>query len=217
MSRAAPRYRRNNNNLPAPLANIFKVTVNMTCDIQVIQNQFFYQDDGSKVNYSDLSVIQLAWLATIAPDIQAAVSSDVLLTSIKVENLSIPAMVPYFKFYTGAWGTAPAGHEPSYVSVCVHRTTAYRTACGRGRVYLPGVPTAWRAGNNVAAGAADTAYKAAAIACWAAFTAGGVILTAGLYSKGSRTHKVAGYAPLVNAAYDSDLATCRHRKIGRGK
>jgi hypothetical protein len=218
MSRAVPRYRRNNVALPGLVANVFRITVNMDLDGQVVQCQTFYNDDGSLLLYTDLGLIAAAFNTTVLPAFVAATALEVHFDSIKVENLTNPQLVPYFLPLIGIQGSGPAGHEPTYVSVCVTRQTVFRSACGRGRLFVPGVPSAWRGINLITdPGAGATAYTALAVALLLPMTAGGHTCNPGLYSQGSRTHKTKGFAVLVNADWDRQLATTRRRKIGRGK
>jgi hypothetical protein len=219
MSRAKRRYQRNNSALPALTPNVFRVTLGLALDLQVMQCQFFYKDDGTLGAPTDLPNIESSWETHIMPPLAAAMSSDVGLTYVKVENLFQVLFNPYFHTLIGQFGTAPSGHFPSFTAVCIRRGTNFRTACGRGRVYLPGVPKTWvtTTPNYIDSGAPATAYNNAAAAILTTFTVGAVVMQPALYSKGSYKHQTIGWAPLVSAGFDTLLATSRRRVIGRGK
>lgn len=218
MSRAVPRYRRNNQQLPPVPVNSFRLTLLGQHDIQNTINTFYYRDpDGSLSTYTNQFHVATAFATLILPTIVGFSSSDWTGIAIKSENLSNLSLVPYYLPLIGVSGAGPAGSEPSFVSLVCTRVTSVRSACGRGRVYIPAVPSAYISNGFILAGAAQAAAQAIVTAINATFTVSGKTMQPGLYSHGSRTHKSNGFADLVATSYNLQVGTARRRKIGRGK
>jgi hypothetical protein len=213
MSRANPRFRRNNPPLPAPPANIFQVAALGTVEGQMTVNTFYYWDSGEALTALSESALEAAWVGTYQTPYVACMSSDWALTGYRVSCVTTPTRAPLIASVNAA-GTGPAGHEPTEIAAVVLRRTLFRGQCGRGRFSLPAVPTSWVTNSRITT---FTAYNAFLTATAANLTSGAHTWIPYLVSHGPRTGRALGAAQLVSQQIMSLLGTIRRRKIGRGK
>lgn len=220
MSRANPRFRRNNFAL-APLTNdILRVKVVGTIESQVCVSSFFYKGPSllNNCTLANLTDLGSGFVATgnMLTKYLAAVSSDYVLTNVNIDCPTTPSLAPLITTQVGNGG-GPTPHLPTEVCGVLIKQTAAKGQCGRGRLSIPAVPSAWVTASKVTT---LTAYFALASQIETAITAGGDTFFPVVYSaKGSRTHPIPGYAAitLVQPAAGALLGTVRRRKIGRGK
>jgi hypothetical protein len=220
MSRAVPRFRRQNPPLPPPAANLFQVQLIGVLEGQLTINNFYYWDSGatlSATSEQDLAVafIGIGNLTTFL----AACSADLVITAIKVQCLTTPTRMPYVDTIAGGVGAIGGGHEPTTVSCVISRYSGIKGQAGRGRVYMPAVPTVWVTGSAVTAGAGITAYGNVATMMKVTFTSGGSPTYVPMQvSKRNRTANfVLGASPVLNTDFRPLLGNTRRRRIGRGK
>lgn len=217
MSRKNPRFTRPNNALPAPTGNVWRVRALGIVENQYTINTFWFQDELSPgtgtatVAATLLAGIQAA--SNLQAKLLAACSIDWnlyqwLIDSPNNPNLNTQATV------VSIFAGGPSSHEPTTVATVIARYTNFKGQCGRGHVSIPAVPTVWVTASSVTT---FTAYNALAIQMVQQVTNGGHTFTPGLYSKGSKLHQTAGFAPLASVQARTFLGTVRRRKIGRGK
>jgi hypothetical protein len=222
MSRKNPRFRRTNPTLPAHTGNLFQITMLGSIENQLTVNTFYYQDDNTALvagTESDL----LQKFRTSTNNVESlflpCCSSDWTLVSYRVACLTSPSRIPFISIVAaGTVGTGAAGHEPSTVASLLTRYSNIRGQSGRGRLYLPAVPTtvvtassinatpfiAWQ---NLAARmtlnltGVDRAYTPQ------------VVSRRGVAAGGSNY----GCSAITSVVARQLLATIRRRRIGRGK
>lgn len=220
MSRANPRYRRRNFNLAALTNDILRVKVVGMLENQVCVSSFFYKgpslvNNCTQANLTDLGAGFVA-AGNMLTKYLAACSSDYTLSQVNIDCPTTPSLAPLITTQVGSGG-GPAGHLPTEMAVVLIKQTAVRGQCGRGRVSIPAVPTAWVTASKLTT---VVAHNNLATQMEASITAGADTFFPCIYSaKGSRVFPVPGYAAitLVQLAAGSLLGTVRRRKIGRGK
>jgi len=218
MSRAHKRYERNNLALPLPLGNVFRVTYNMTLQLQNVQIHFDYGDSGTIMTGSTETEIANAADTALSAALQACMTTDVKLQSIVVACMTDTTRKPQAKSLALLTGSVVDTPCETFEAVVVVRQTAQRTACGRGRLYIPGWPRSYVTNGQVFGVAASAALATLLTQMQVVLaTAGGRTSVPGIFSFGSYKHKTKGFSQLTFVDFNRFLGTCRHRKIGRGK
>lgn len=220
MSRANPRYRRRNFNLSALTNDIFRVKVVGFLENQTCVSSFFYKgpslvNNATQANLTDLGSGFVAAGGMLLKYL-AACSSDYTLSQVNIDCPTTPSLAPLITTQAGSGG-GPTPHLPTEMAVVIIKQTAVKGQCGRGRVSIPAVPSAWVTASKLTT---VTAHNALAVAMTDAITSGPDTFFPCIYSKaGSRIFPIAGYAALTlcQLAAGSLLGTVRRRKIGRGK
>jgi hypothetical protein len=215
MSRANPRFRRNNPALPVGVPNWWQVNVQGVIEGQATLTSFFYSDNNAALIAASESNLAAAWIANCLTAYKGALSADWAGLQMIVKSLSSPTRNTFITTtgIAGVAGTGPAGHEPTIVCVTIDRYTPFRGQCGRGRIGVPAVPTGWVTASQLTN---LTAHTALATNMLAVFVGAGVTYTPGLFSRGSRTTHTQGFATLVQAQLRVVLGTIRRRKLARG-
>jgi hypothetical protein len=175
-------------------------------------NTFYYADGGAALSPTTEAVLGTGWLGSIGVAFMAAISSDYLMQTVKVQCLTTPTRMPAIGVVNVAAG-GPAGHEPLTVGVTIQRLTGIKGQSGRGRITVPAVPTAWVTNSVLTSTALHTALAAA---IGTGFVAGGVTYTAQLASRGNRKGPSLGASPILTTRLDLVLGSARRRKINRG-
>lgn len=220
MSRANPRYRRRNLNLPALTNDVFRVKLYGTIENQETISVFTYIGPSLVNNAvtSDLTDFGSALVAVgnLCTKYAAACSADWVFTRIAVDVPTTPSLAPIIVNFPGN-GAGPAGHMPTEVGMPLLKITASRGQCGRGRISTPAVPTAWVTASVLSN---TGAHSALAFQMIQNLVQGPSTWRPCVYSaKGSRLFPIPGAALLTNAILPAGnlLGTIRRRKIGRGK
>lgn len=219
MSRAVPRYRRNNVALPAPPNDVFEVAVLGQIELQSTINTFYYRTDGSSLDPLAEELIANKVVLDLVPALINCQAVGYQFLKVRVSCLTKPTRTPGERAAaTPLFGAFGGTNLPSTDAVVFVRRTAVRSACGRGRFYLPGVPSSVVTDSQIT----DAAYitllgtlVTAYLTPIAVLTVG--TITPGLWSKGSRTHKTLGFAELHDGGFNAVIGTVRRRRIGRGK
>lgn len=215
MSRANPRFRRTNPQLPAAPANTWEVIIYGTIDNQMTINTFYYIDSGGVPGPSTAQNLANAWLTANKTLMSNCVSADWTFTQIKVGCLTLPSYQPYVAPLSGS-GNGPAGHQPSTDAITVTRYTGTRGQSGRGRILLPAVPTTW-AVNSVLTASAITTLSLNIIFILNEVTVSSINYFAALVSMKNKLGPKLGAAVLNTLLLRTIIGSCRRRKIGRGK
>jgi hypothetical protein len=218
MSKANPRFRRNNSALYFVNGNIWRVRIIGAIENQLTVSSFYYIDElgpGTATLAVGVALsIAFQGASAVFTKYCAAVSGDWLSSLVLVDSPTNPTLATIQNIDV-AVGTGPAGHEPTVVGAVVAKLTAVKGQCGRGHITTPAVPTAWVTGSNLSN---QTAHTNLANAMVAPLTGSGHTFTPCLYSpKGSHANPIKGYAPLTNCLVRTTLGTVRRRKLGRGK
>lgn len=223
MSRKNPRFHRVNPVLPPATGNVFQVSLIGAIENQLTINNFYYQDGnqaligGASPTESDMAN---AFIGT-GPysQIRQASSTDWTSLTLRVACISQPARIPWIvQLGPPNAGTITGGHEPTTVAAIISRYTGTRGQSGRGRVYLPGVPTANVASSSITA-AGVTAYNAVVSSMLATLTGTTRSFTPGLVSRRGVVLSQGNFpfAPLTSGQLRTVLGTVRRRRLGRGK
>lgn len=222
MSRKNPRFRRINPTLPVAAANLFQISMIGSLEGQLTVNNFYYQDGGQVLagggSPTELELVT-AFHTGVFAYLRACISSDWTLTGYRVAVLTTPSRIPYFNLPTqNNTATGAAGHEPTTISSLFSRYSGVRGQSGRGRVYIPAVPTVIVVASQIAT-ASFGAFQSAASQMSAPQVATSRTYTPGVVSRRGVAQGGAnyGFSPLTSCVARQLLASTRRRRIGRGK
>lgn len=211
MSKAKPRFFRNNPALPPAVPNLFEVLVVGHCEGANFVNTFFYADGGAALAPTTEASVANGWWSAFGTAYRAAISADATVDYVKAQCLTSPQRIP-FTAIQGFAGTGPAGHEPMTVTATLIRRSGVKGQAGRGRISVPAVPTAWVTGSEVTSAGA---YNTLAADLATGFTQAGVTYVAQVVSKKNKNGPVLGASPVLTASADLVLGSARRRKINR--
>lgn len=222
MSRAQPRFRRVNPPLPVTSTAILRLTVFVLVDGQQCLMNFDYQIVSGPIAGTAEADLIVAWRLANEPALQAIISNDALITGYKCAMISQPTRIPaYFVIALGGLlGTGGATHLPTTVAGVVSKYTLIKGQHGRGRNYVPAVPTAF-----VTPGTNADSMNAAGLAAYATFAG---LMAAGLLGAGTNfspciSQRDKGVVAVTKAENVVQtivrplLGTVRRRRVGRGK
>lgn len=218
MSRANPRFRRQNPKLPTPTSNVYRVRLLGQVEFQLTSNSFYFFDGNpfastTLTNLQNLSTA-IGAAGSLIPKYAAAISADWHLTNYIIDSPTSPTLAA-LNVSQITLGGGPAGHEPTEVAAPFIRYSTVKGQCGRGRFSLPAVPTGWVSASNTNN---NTAYNALAAEVLVNLTGGADTFHPCIFSRnGSRAFPGIGVAALSACTYSTLLGTIRRRKIGRGK
>jgi len=218
MSRANPRFRRQNQKLPVPTSNVYRVRLLGSFENQLTSNSFYFFDGNpfastTLTNLQNLSTA-IGAAGSLIPKYVAAISVDWHLTGYIIDSPTSPSLAA-LNVQQITVGGGPAGHEPTEVAAPFIRYSSVKGQCGRGRFSLPAVPTSWVTGSNTTT---NTAYFALATEVLVNLTAGADTFHPCIFSRnGSRAFPGLGVSALTACTYSTLLGTIRRRKVGRGK
>jgi len=216
MSRAHPRFSRQNPQLPPAVANLWEIAVRGMVENQETINTFFYADGGQALTPGIEAAAIAAWVAAFQANYLACISSDFNLTAYKMQCLTTPSRIPVVVNESAA-GTAAAGHLPSNVGVTILRQSGIKGQAGRGRITLPACPVAFANADSLLTVGALVAINPFAGDVHTAFVVGAVTYTPQIVSRHNKLGPPLGASPCLSSSISDVLGTCRRRKIGRGK
>jgi hypothetical protein len=211
MSKAKPRFTRNNPSLPPAVPNLFELLVFGTCEGANTVNTFYYADGGAALVPTSEHDLAAAWVLAMQPVYCAACSSDWDMTAVKVQCLTTPSRAPFINAVAFP-GTGPGGHEPMTTGVTIQRVTGVKGQSGRGRVTIPAVPTAWVTGSVLTT---PGAHQTLATDIGTGFIGAGITYVPQLASRGNRKGPALGASPILHTHTDLVLGSARRRKINR--
>lgn len=221
MSRANPRFHRTNPTLPALTGNVVMLTLFGTVENQLTLNILYYEDQtGTVGSITNLNSFIGSWTVPNQASLLAVSSSDWSLTQYKAQYVNLPAIIPQYST-TGLPqpGTGPATHEPTTVAALISKFSQVKGQSGRGRYYIPAIPTAWVTASSINP-TFITNYNTYAGKLVNQITSGGITYTPGIFSRrgfNKVTGTGGGFSPMSNAIAKTLLGTVRRRRIGRGK
>lgn len=221
MSRANPRFHRTNPFLPAISGfNVVMLTIFGTFEAQLTLNILYYQDQtGTVASIANLNAFLSAWKLANQTFMLACSSSDWAVTQYKAQYVNAVGIIPQYLAVVGGAGTGAAPHEPTTVAAILSKYSMVKGQSGRGRYYIPAVPTqvvllsaltpAGLNTNQVYGGSINTPIVGA-----------GVTYTSGVFSRrgyNKVTGTGGGFSPLTTCTARALLGNVRRRRIGRGK
>lgn len=225
MSRTNPRYHRTNPPLPNPSGDVAYLTIQGEIEGQETINGFYYLASTTGNNVTILAALLLAFRTAVEPKYTACLTTDWSLTGYRAIMMTQPTMMAQTIYpATPVGGGIAPPHEPTQIAALFSKYTAYRGQHGRGRSYLPAVPTS---GVNTGGGfdsqltTAQTSLMLSLIAqLETTITTGAVNWSWALFSR-LNYNKVSGSgggaAIITQCTTRPLLATIRRRRIGRGK
>lgn len=214
MSRANPRFHRTNPALPAAVANTFEITIYGSIEGQQTVNTFYYADGGVALASNSEALLIAAWKTANKALFLATVSQDWTMVSIKCQCLTSPTRIPVYSTENSP-ATGPTGHEPTTVAVTIDRLSLIKGQAGRGRISMPGVPTAWVTASSVN-GTGQTFYTSFLPVLTTGFVSGAITYVALVVSRKNKSGPLLGASPVSGAVLRVVLGSCRRRKLGRG-
>lgn len=223
MSKANPRYRRNNALLPLLTTPAYRVTSLYLVDGQIcLISQDFIMTTSSQTAASEQNITTSFNLTTLTL-LRACLANDCFQTAVRTQCLTTPSRIPWTTFFASGSqaGSGGSTHLPSEIAVILSKATSTKGQHGRGRLFLPGIPSAFLApatdANRLTA-AALTTVSALATAILSAGTVDGA--NVGI---ASITQSTKAGAPTIRGQALSLITVrllvgvIRRRRIGRGK
>lgn len=221
MSRANPRFRRINPNLPLVGANngVVQYVVQGQIENQMTLSTFMYAAPVPTPTLTQQTTLLTNISNGLFPAYKNLISADwtavrELLRVVHRNDLSTVQSVAR----TGTAGGRPAGHAPTEVAGIFLRVTAFKGQHARGRVSIPAVSltdvtaSSWV---GVALAALQLLFDSAALAT---ASDGTNTWTPCIGQRGATPPKlIVGFASVTSYAASTLLGTVRRRKIGRGK
>lgn len=219
MSRANPRFRRTNVPLPVPAGNVFRVRIVGSIESQLTVTTFYYMDGRTPGSALTSHCTDLDTALRVASHLYAkyvgACSNEWVGTSVLIDSPNNPNLATQTFASPGTPSGGP-GHEPTTVSAVITKYTGFKGQAGRGRVYVPAVPTGFVGSSTITN---LNVWSILASQMLVSETAGGQTYAPVVFSKGLRTQnpKVTGAAGIINCVARTLLGNTRRRRIGRGK
>jgi hypothetical protein len=218
MSRANPRFRRNQIPMPPPAHNLYAVKVIGTVQGQLLIHTLYYLDEQLPGVGADTASLAAQINATVIPFLQAAMATDVIYNKILVGVMNIPDSPTLDMEITPVAGALAGNSRGTETAATLYRYTAIKSKCGRGDMNIP----VWAQAPNVVgsqlSGAGVVLYALLASNLFSVvLLGGGHTYTPALASRGTRlAPKILGSLPIALHGVRLTLGTVRRRKIGRG-
>jgi hypothetical protein len=223
MSRAVPRFRRTNATLPGLATPAYRVTVFYLVDQQIcLWNQDYIMTTAAQQATSEANIANSFYAAVVA-SLRACLSSDCFFTAVKATCLSSPQRMPstFNVLAANQPGTVVGTHVPSEVAAIISKQSFTKGQHGRGRLYLPGIPSSFLAPGTDAnrwTAAAITAFAALSTAMFSNTIADGTnVAIAGLTTRVLRGLPTTQGQTLQSQIQRALAGVIRRRRIGRGK
>jgi hypothetical protein len=224
MSRANPRFRRVNPQLPSiGTQNLFLATLMGTCDSMVWMVNLAYMGANTLTALSE-SNIAATLSAALHPSLLAVMDSSSLWQFTKVSCLNMPARIPFVAAVNagaGYAGTVGATHIPMEMAAVVSKYTLTKGQHGRGRNYWPCVPTSFvtpASNANSLNATAIAAYQTLANQTDAVGIADGAAeMFLAVYQRPAKGFPATQAQAVENIIIRPVLGTVRRRRPGRGK
>jgi len=224
MSRANPRFKRNNPVLPS-LANAaaFRITASGVIDQQMWLTNFDYINLVTNTpNPNAEANLGANWLTACATQLKACLASDVTFSQLKITCLTIPTRLPGYRTTDASFGngTVAGSHYDSVIAGIITKETFTKGQHGRGRNYIPGVPLSFvTAGTNPNSLNATgiTAYNNLVFALVTLISDGTNNYSLGVTQR-TRAGAAATNGQIQGTTFNRTLlGTVRRRRVGRGK
>lgn len=223
MSRANPRFRRINPNLPVYPNPVYLVQAIGASEAGIWYMDFGYAMTAAGQSAASEANIAATWLTTNGANLRAVMTPQAALNSVKVTCVSTPTRIPYTNT-TSAFlgnGTAAGQAEPSTTASILSKYTTTKGQHGRGRNYFPNVPTAF-----ISPVLDPDRLNAAALVAYGTFitsltgvgtTDAGNVANLCIYTRTARGAPVTLAALVTVVVMRQLLGNIRRRRIGRGK
>ena len=220
MSRANPRFHRNNPNLlGVGTATVVEIAMQGLLEQQQCINTFYYVTNAAGVTFANVGAMLASFRTGIEAKYLACVSADYTLQQYKATVVSPSTIAPnYIAVAPAAPGTRPAGHLPTQMAILISRYSGFTGQHGRGRVYLPGVAASDVVNSTVTNAALLTALDNLKTQMLVPVNDGTNNWDPCIAQRSKTTPKqVLWFADVIQATPRTLLATIRRRRIGRGK
>lgn len=222
MSKANPRYHRNNPPLPAVGTQNTIVLYRIIGQLegQMTISTFMFSAGVSSVTTGQLTTLLSAIQTGIFPNYSACLSIDWggnnKETLDVVNRNDIQGVLSTAN--GGAFGTRSAGHVPTEVAAVCIRYTPFKGQHGRGRVSLPGLAQADVTNSIISSAVLVSKISALTSSTLAAYSDGTNTWHHCIGQRSTTSPKlVVGFGLVTNYVNKVLLGTIRRRKIGRGK
>jgi hypothetical protein len=223
MSKAHPRFHRNNALLPLITGVAYRVQPFYIVDQQICLWTVDYLVPTSTATTVTEANIAASWSSTMQAALRGMLAIDCFYTQVKVSCLTNPALLPIYLAIATANqpGTGGNTHMPSEIAAIISKATATKGQHGRGRLYLPGIPVAYVT-PTTDANRLNATGVAAQAALTTALSAVGVTDGTNTATPAVTQSVAAGAATtrgqvLSNFTNRTLLGVVRRRRIGRGK
>jgi hypothetical protein len=152
-------------------------------------------------------------------DYRACMSSDWKVVGVTAVCLTQPTLQTVSSTVSGGLaGTGPANHEPNQCAVVISRYTNVKGQHGRGRIYLPAIPTSWVTGSTITLAGGITAYNAFAVDLGTGITISAIAYAASVVQRAPTSPRgLVGVGSISSTSARLIVATVRRRRLGRGK
>ena len=161
---------RNNPALPPTSLGAAAMTVQTVCAGQLNMVTFQYlANTAAGLTTSELATLIASWRTAIQPAFLACLPPAAILSTITAADISLGASPTQYAFLTAAGTVAASTPLPPQAAVCITRYTGTRGQHGRGRFYMPSIPSTFVApatNPDEITPAANTAYLNLANLLW---------------------------------------------------
>ena len=143
MSRAVPRFRRTNPALPVITTPCYEVSAIGFGEAGMFMVNFAYLMSAGGQTSSSESNLATSWCNNCAAAFRACISNLYTLTSVKVSCVSNNTRMPFTNTSNANLGVGTVGFFPlpSTNAAILSKQTTVKGQHGRGRNYMPGIPT----------------------------------------------------------------------------
>lgn len=221
MSRANPRFKRNNPSLPAVGTTNGVVLLRLIglLEGQVVMNTCMYSSPAPNPTQGQLATLLSAMVAAIVPPYTACLSADYTYdhATLSVVHRNDLATVVNVNS-SGTAGGRGAGHLPTENAIVLLRNSAIKGQHGRGRISLPAINPADITLSKISAAALITALGNLETQLLATRSDGTNTWTPCIGQRSPTSPKlVIGFSPITTYQTTTLIGTVRRRKLGRGK
>lgn len=222
MSKAAPRFRRNNPALPVITTPLYEVSAIGAGEAGIFICNFAYLMLAGGQTSASESNIATSWANNAAAAFRACLSNLYTLTSVKVTCVSNNTRMPFTNTANANLGVGTVGFFPlpSTNAGIISKQTTVKGQHGRGRNYIPGIPTSFVtpavAPDQLNAGAL-TAYTSLCVAVGLQVADGGTNGALCVYTRVKNGANVTNAAAVQTIFARPLIGTVRRRRAGRGK
>jgi hypothetical protein len=220
MSRANPRYHRNNplgtSILPGNGAVRYRIIGSIEGQMTVCD--FDYVSGAFAPTTALLALLLPNLQSTMFSKFKALISSDWTCTLERVDCIHLNSVMGVASTTNaGQTGGRGAGHEPTEVCQPMLKLTGLKGQHGRGRISIPAIATADVTSSAISAAAWTTAANTFGLAMNTAVTDGTNSWVPSVTTRIKPSPLAQYFAQQTGYRICTYLGTCRRRKIGRGR
>jgi hypothetical protein len=186
---------------------------------QLTVNNLYYQATAANITAVDLGNFLVTWRANEQFTWRSAISSDWFLNQYRVTCLTQPLLATLVMPVTPSLqGAGPANHLPTTNAIVLSKVTNLRGQHGRGRIYMPAIPTTWVALSVLVDAGGIQQYQNLAVGLTTDVAVGALTWHPVVPSFSKLTPRtLIGASTVVNTIVRTIVGTVRRRRLGKGR